>query len=91
MYILYLCLQSYHISHACRFTVEYNKLADKYWPKNIVIVSHGYGVCQAVAMVRGEEYCRDVWVDYCGFVEMSRTSTDSHSWTEESRLDIHDD
>ena len=74
-----------------RFTAEFTKLADEHWPKNIVIVTHGYGVCQAVAMTKGQEYFRDVWVEYCGYVEMSRTSKDKYDWKHESKSDIQDD
>lgn len=72
----------------CRFTAEFNKLADEHWPKNIVIVTHGYGVCQAVAMTKGQRYFKDIWVNYCGFVEMSRASRGSSVWKSEDEANI---
>ena len=73
-----------------RFTPEYNHLADEHWPNNIVIVTHGYGVCQAVAMSQGKLYHdgNGVWVDYCGHVELSRKDKSDRKWTLEAYQDI---
>ena len=54
------------------------KLANDFWPKNLVIVTHGYGVSQAVAM--GGEWKKG-FGGYCAFAELTRTSRDSSKWT----------
>ena len=67
----------------CRFPPEFSHLADEHWPNNIVIVTHGYGVCQAVTMAQGKAYhdghC--VWVNYCGHVELTRQGKNDKKWT----------
>ena len=71
-----------------RFTAEFNQLADKYWPNNIIIVTHGYGVSQAVAMTRGELYRNGVWVEYCGHVELTRSNKENHDWMLKNYEDV---
>lgn len=74
-----------------RFIPAYCSLADEYWPHNVVIVTHGYGVLQALAAGKlGKVHRRGAgaWVDYCGHVELSRTEKDSHEWTMEDHEEI---
>ena len=73
--------------HFCRFSPAYSQLGDTYWPHNIVIVTHGYGVQEAVVKGGG---ARNVWVDYCGYVELTRTSRDDSQWTIASKGNIDD-
>ena len=61
-----------------RFSPAYTQLANTYWPRNVVIVSHGYGVQHAFMKGGGHE---NVFVDYCGFVELSRSGKSSDKWT----------
>ena len=65
----------------CRFPHGFNNLANEHWPCNIVIVTHGYGVCQAVAMAQGKTHHDGVWVDYCGHVELTRRDKNDRRWT----------
>ena len=51
----------------------------------MVIVTHGYGVLQALGTDKG--YGRGAWVDYCGHVELSRTEKGGHEW----RMEGHDE
>ena len=43
-----------------------------------MIVTHGYGVQQAVVMGNGPG---KAFTDYCAFVELTRTAKDSSKWT----------
>ncbi len=70
----------------CRYHTEVNKLADEHWPKNIVIVTHMFGVTRAMALAQGERASR---ADYCGYVEISRTSKQNYDWTKLSYSGIH--
>ena len=72
----------------CRFSPEFNNIADEHWPNNIVIVTHGYGVCQAVAMTQRKHYIDGVWVDYCGHVELSRKDINDRTWTLDGHQDV---
>ena len=62
-------------NHTIRYRTEINRLADKYWPQNLIIVCHLFGVCTAAAMTSEEVHTR--FADYCGFVEMWRASKQS--------------
>ena len=59
-----------------RYSAEINKLADEHWPKNIVIVTHMFCVTQAIALT-GDQVS---FTDYCGYVEMSRSSKQKYDW-----------
>ena len=39
-----------------------------------------FGVTQAEALTKGEQYNQVSYADYCSFVEMSRTAQDKHDW-----------
>lgn len=43
-----------------------------------MIVTHGYGVQQAFVKGGGSD---NVFVDYCGFVELNRSGKNSDKWT----------
>ena len=60
-----------------RFSPAYSRLADKFWPQNIVIVTHGYGVDEAVKKGGGP---RATFVGYCGYVELTRTDHNRDKW-----------
>jgi hypothetical protein len=60
-----------------RIEMEFQSLADRYYPQNIVVVSHGYGVTQAIDMCKGRNYGT---ADFCGCVELCRTSKTSSEW-----------
>ena len=62
-----------------RFSPAYTRLANAFWPQNLVIVTHGYGVQEAVVKGGGQ---RNTFADYCGFVELTRTTRDSDKWTD---------
>ena len=62
----------------CRFSPAYSRLAEIYWPHNIVIVTHGYGVQEAVVKGGGSG---NTWINYCGYVELCRSSRGSEEWT----------
>ena len=70
------------------FPPEFNNLADEHWPKNITIVMHGYGVCQAVAMAQGKVYHDGVWINCCGHVELSRGEKNDRKWTLVDHKDV---
>ncbi len=76
-----------------RFDSEFKRLANENYPDNILIVTHGFGVSQAVSMSMGVIYGLDsVWVDYCGHVKLSRTGKESSDWTlEELSKEVHID
>ena len=64
-----------------RYLCAMNTLADKHWPKNMLLVSHEVCVREAV----GWGGCKDdVEAIYCGQVELSRTDKDSNEWKLES-------
>lgn len=65
------CIRAYRIEK------ELQSLADRYYPQNIVVVSHGYGVAQAIGMCRGKNYGM---ADFCGCVELCRTCKRSSEW-----------
>lgn len=46
-----------------------------------------YAVTQALAMTRSEQ-CSDMYADYCGYVEMTRTSKQSHRWQKQTTFSI---
>lgn len=60
-----------------RIEREFQSLADKYYPKNLVVISHGYGVSKAIDMCQGRRYGS---ADYCGCVELCRTHKNSSDW-----------
>ena len=62
-----------------RLSSAYSRLANTYWPQNIVIVTHGYGVREAV--LKGDCQTDDDCTDYCSYVELNRSSRDSDKWT----------
>ncbi len=64
------------ISPLYRYNAEINRLADEHWPKNIVIVTHMFCVTQAIALT-GDQVS---FTDYCGYVEMSRSSKQKYDW-----------
>ena len=67
----------YTDSH-CRYDAEFKRLADLHWPHNLLLVTHEYGVKQAMAMGGcGEE----VEATYCGSVQLSRTELSHQLWT----------
>ena len=70
-----------------RFRPAYVSLANSFWPRNVVIVTHGYGVQQAVIMGGGSS---NAFTDYCGFVELTRTGKDCSEWTTVDRGNIDD-
>ena len=61
-----------------RFRPEFSRLANAFWPHNIVIVTHGVGVQEAI--LKGGK-SKSVFVDYCGYVELTRSGKDSEKWT----------
>ena len=56
-------------------------------------MTHGFGVSQAAAMSMGTIYDLErVWVDYCGYVKLTRTGRESCDWTlEDLSKDVHVD
>ena len=76
-----MCLLSF-----CRYSAVFKKLADQHWPDNLLLVTHEYGVIEAMAFGG----CRDdVEAAYCGYVELSRTDSSEHSWTIEGYSDVY--
>lgn len=73
--------------YACRYVPTFNDLADQYWPRNIIVVTHGYGVIEAVNLAPKANQ-RRVCVYYCGHVELSRETRENHAWTMESHKDV---
>ena len=71
-----------------RFIPAYQKLAEDYWPHNIVIVTHGYGVMQAVSLPGNKQY-NVIDVDYCGHVEVSRQVKGTDVWTLEQCAGVY--
>ena len=64
-----------------RFDREFKKIADKYYPNNILIITHGFGVSQGLGMSQGTIYrLESVWPEYCGYVELSRADKTDHKW-----------
>ena len=69
------------MSYFYRFIPAFEDLADQYWPHNLVIVTHGYGVMKAISLGMGEIHRRPgVYIDYCGHVELTRTRKERSSW-----------
>ena len=64
----------------------FKRLADQHWPDNLLLVTHEYGVMQAMALGG----CRDqVEATYCGHVELSRTDGREHSWKIEGYVGVY--
>lgn len=61
-----------------RFSPAYSRLADEFWPHNIVIVTHGYGVDEAIKKGGGSN---TFYVDYCNYVELTRSEKNRDHWT----------
>lgn len=72
---------------AYRYVPTFNELADQYWPHNIIVVTHGYGVIEAVNLAPQANQ-RRVCVYYCGHVELSRETKENHAWMMESHKDV---
>ena len=69
----------------CRYLAVFQRLADQHWPESLLLVTHEYGVRQA--MVLGG--CRDdVEASYCGHVELSRTEREQ-TWKIEDYVDVY--
>lgn len=60
-----------------RYRAALDTLADKYWPHNLLLVTHQACVQEAVAW-GGQE--GEVEAVYCAHVQLSRTSKSSHNW-----------
>ena len=73
--------------YACRYVPTFNDLADQYWPHNIIVVTHGCGVIEAVNLAPQAKQ-GPVCVYYCGHVELSRESRENHAWTMASHKDV---
>ena len=58
--------------HLHRYQKAINELADKHWPNDIVLVTHKYGVEQALAMGGKEKSHLYLYVPYCGNLELVR-------------------
>ena len=63
-----------------RFEEAFNSIADDHYPKTVLIVTHGYGVCRAIDLAR-DTAGGYTWADYCGCVVIKRVGKDSHKWT----------
>ena len=57
------------LPHRCRIAIQ--ELADRHWPDNLVLVTHQYGVNQAL-VVGGRKDTYMYEVAYCGNVELCR-------------------
>ncbi len=65
--------------------MTFQELARQHWPDHMLLVTHEYGVMQAMA-VGG---CKDeVEAIYCGHVELSRAST-ADPWTVEHYCGVY--
>lgn len=60
-----------------RYRQAVDSLADKYWPQNLLLVTHQYCVQEAMAWGGKTE---DVEATYCAHVQLSRTSKENHKW-----------
>lgn len=60
-----------------RYRHALDSLADKYWPQNLLLVTHQNCVQEAVQW-GGKEL--DVEAEYCAHVQLSRTSNHNHNW-----------
>ena len=61
-----------------RYRQALDTIADRYWPQNLLLLTHQACVQEAVKW-GGQD--RDVEAVYCAHVQLSRKSKDSHSWT----------
>ena len=61
-----------------RYKEEINRLADKHWPDNLLLVTHEYGVNSAMSLGGTMEPTETV---YCGSVELVRSQQEQHNWT----------
>ncbi len=64
----------------------FQELAAHHWPNNLLLVTHEYGVMQAMFLGG----CRDdVEATYCGHVELSRASRTDYQWTIEQYCGVY--
>ena len=61
-----------------RYEKEFKRLANLHWPDNLLLMTHEYGVMQAMAVGGCED---DVEAEYCGSVQLSRNDLTQNQWT----------
>jgi broad specificity phosphatase PhoE len=61
-----------------RYRAALDELADQYWPKTLLLVTHQGCVQEAVGWGGKKD---DVEAVYCAHVELSRTGKQSRDWT----------
>ena len=64
------------MSVLCRYRVAIKNIADEYYPDNLVLVTHQYGVEQALTVGLGLKHPLMYEVVYCGSVELVREGRD---------------
>lgn len=60
-----------------RYRAALDSLADRYWPQQLLLVTHQACVQEAVRWGGKDD---DVEADYCAHVQLMRTSKHSHDW-----------
>jgi hypothetical protein len=68
--------------------VVIQELADKYYPENILLLTHQYGVEQALCLGLDPDHLLSYEVVYCGCVELIRSNKDS-SWKIHNKYGIY--
>lgn len=64
------------MSALCRYRVAIKSIADEHYPDNLILVTHQYGVEQALTVGFGLEHSLMYEVVYCGSVELVREERD---------------
>ena len=68
-----------------RYNQTLRTLADKHWPHNLLVVTHEYGVIEAMALGRAKgEY----EASYCGYVELCRSEEEREVWAVDHYVDV---